>query len=60
MRWLTLELLLWEVVPDEVDTCIGRCVPNLYVQNSLQAKAGVSCLVPVEIVACKCLKLQPH
>jgi len=53
-----LGTLVMEVVPNEVDTCKSLCVPNLYVQKSLQAKAGVSCLVPVETVACKCLKLQ--
>jgi hypothetical protein len=47
-----------EVVPDEVSTCKGCCVPNLYIQKSLQAKAGVSGLVPAETVACKCLKLE--
>jgi hypothetical protein len=46
-----------EVVPDEVGTCKGRCVPNLYVQMSWQAKAGVSGWVPAETVACKWLKL---
>jgi hypothetical protein len=53
-----LGALVLEVVPEEVDTCKGRCVPNLYVQMSWQAEAGVSGLVPVETVACKCLKLQ--
>ena len=48
---LARESLVTEVVPDEVGTCKGRCVLNLYVQTSWQAKAGVSGLVPAETVA---------
>jgi hypothetical protein len=47
-----------EVVPAKVSSCKSCCVPNLYIQKSLQAEAGVSGLVPAETVACKCLKLE--
>ena len=55
--WARREALVMEVVPDEVGTFKGRCVPNLYVQMSWQAKADVAGLVPAETVACKWLKL---
>jgi hypothetical protein len=35
-----LGALVMDVVPDEVDTCKSRCVPNLYVQNSTEVVAG--------------------
>jgi hypothetical protein len=47
------ETLVVKVVPNEVGTCKGRCVPDLYVHISWQAKAGVCGLVHAETVACK-------